>query len=255
MSVIMPGITPRLSCPQTGREIFSPVPAEWNTLRRKRRPFIKTQQKRLAVPGLTSRKKYGRCFFTPAGDRKGKIARTDTLYPPCPVPVPIKIKKSCLVPYCQAAGLPYCSPPAREYPSRLRLHKRHDTNGRWRQVTKLPRPCPQYPPFTLRYGNMLVLLKLAAHGDPGAATRRSQALRVAARAFEVILFDGAGQAGREKYLPSLILPTPAGSHRARAWAACFTAPHSRRNLNTGYEQGFTLLFSNVRKREQNPLIM
>lgn len=127
-------------------------------MRRKRRPFIKAQQKRLAVPGLTSRKKSGRCFFTPAGDRKGKTARTDTLYPPCPVPVPIKIKKSCLVPYCQAAGLPYCSPPAREYPSRLRLHKRHDTNGRWRQVTRLPRPCPQYPPFTLRYGNMLVLL-------------------------------------------------------------------------------------------------
>ena len=110
-------------------------------------------EKRLAVPGLTSRKKSGRCFFTPAGDRKGKTARTDTLYPPCPVPVPIKIKKSCLVPYCQAAGLPYCSPPAREYPSRLRLHKRHDTDSRWRQVTKLPRPCPQYPPFTLRYGN------------------------------------------------------------------------------------------------------
>lgn len=166
--------------------------------------------KRLAASGLTSRKKSGRCFFTPAGDRKGKTARTDTLYPPCPVPVPIKIKKSCLVPYCQAAGLPYCSPPAREYPSRLRLHKRHDTNGRWRQVTKLPRPCPQYPPFTLRYGNMLVLLKLAAHGGPGAATRRSQALRVAARAFEVILFDGAGQAGMGK---TASLPYPPRARR------------------------------------------
>ena len=76
---------------------------------------------------------------------------------------------------------------------------------------------------------------LAAHGGSSAATRRSQALRVAARAFEVILFDGAG------------------SHRARAWAACcFTAPHRRKNLNTGYEQGNVLLFSNVRKREQKP---
>ena len=64
-------------------------------------------------------------------------------------------------------------------------------------MTKLPRPCPQYPPFTLRYGNMLVLLILAAHGGSGAATRRSQALRVAARAFEVILFDGAGRTGRK----------------------------------------------------------
>ena len=70
-------------------------------------------------------------------------------------------------------------------------------------MTKLPRPCPQYPPFTLRYGKILVLLKLAAHGDPGAATRRSQALRVAARAFEVILFDGAGGQERENCTPPL----------------------------------------------------
>ncbi len=176
-------------------------------MRRKRRPFIRTQRKRLAASGLTSRKKSGRCFFTPAGDRKGKTARTDTLYPPCPVPVPIKFKKSCLVPYCQAAGLPYCSPPAREYPSRLRLHKRHDTDSRWRQVTKLPRPCPQYPPFTLRYGNNWFSL-LAAHGGPGAATRRSQALWVAARTFEVILFDGAGGQERENCTPPLSRPLP-----------------------------------------------
>ena len=75
-------------------------------------------------------------------------------------------------------------------------------------MTKLPRPCPQYPPFTLRYGKMLVLLKLAAHGDPGAATRRSQALRVAARAFEVILFDGAGRQKRENCIPPLSRPRP-----------------------------------------------
>ncbi len=47
------------------------------------------------------------------------------------------------------------------------VSKRHDTDGRWRQVTKLPRPCPQYPPFTLRYGNLLVLHLLAAHGGSG----------------------------------------------------------------------------------------
>ena len=204
------------------------------------------------MPGLTSRKKSGRCFFTPAGDRKGKTARTDTLYPPCPVPVPIKFKKSCLVPYCQAAGLPYCSPPAREYPSRLRLHKRHDTNGRWRQVTKLPRPCPQYPPFTLRYGNMLVLLYwrlMAVPALPRAGHRPSGLPLVPLKSS--CLTGQARQEGK-KQLPSLIRPAPAGSHRARAWAACFTAPHSRRNLNTGYEQGFTLLFSNVHKREQPP---
>ena len=32
------------------------------------------------------------------------------------------------------------------------LVRRRDTNRRWRQVTKLPRPFPQYLPFTLRYG-------------------------------------------------------------------------------------------------------
>ncbi len=37
---------------------------------------------------------------------------------------------------------------------------------------------------------MSVLLILAAHGGSGAAIRRLQAIRIAARAFEVILFDG-----------------------------------------------------------------
>ena len=80
----------------------------------------------------------------------------------------------------------------------------------------MPSVSPFHPAVREYAGSPL----LAAHGGPGAATRRSQALRVAARAFEVILFDGAGQAGRGKQLPSFILPAPAGSHRARAWAAC-----------------------------------
>lgn len=112
-------------------------------------------------------------------------------------------------------------------------------------------PCPPYPPLTLRYGNMPVLLKLAVHGGPGAATRRSQALRVAARAFDVILFDGAE--GKREMVPSP--SAAAGSHRARAWAACrLTAPHSRRNLDTGYEQEH-LLFVKVRWESETPLIL
>ena len=115
--------------------------------------------KRLAASGLTSRKKSGRCFLHTCRKYKQITARTVKVIKRLPSGIGSqKSQSSCLVPYYQAAGLPYCSPPAREYPSRLRLHKRHDTNGRWRQVTKLPRPCPQYPPFTLRYGNMLVLL-------------------------------------------------------------------------------------------------
>ncbi len=93
-------------------------------------------------------------------------------------------------------------------------------------MTKLPKPCPQYPPFTLRYGNMLVLLDLAAHGGSGAAMRRLQALRVAARAFEVILFDRNIRGGREKLLPSLSHPYPqAVIAPVPGPLAVFTAPH------------------------------
>ena len=93
-------------------------------------------------------------------------------------------------------------------------------------MTKLPKPCPQYPPFTLRYGNMLVLLDLAAHGGSGAAMRRLQALRVAARAFEVILFDGAGGQERENCTPPLSRPLPqAVIAPVPGPLAVFTAPH------------------------------
>ena len=161
--------------------------------------------------GLASRKNPAGAFCVGCRSYRKQEPPVRTKNMPCSsVRVPIIPSNLILVPYYQATGSPCFSPPAREYPSRLRLHKRHDTDSRWRQVTKLPRPCPQYPPFTLRYGKMLVLLKLAAHGDPGAATRRSQALRVAARAFEVILFDGAGQAGKGK---TASLPYPPRARR------------------------------------------
>lgn len=118
-------------------------------------------------------------------------------------------------------------------------------------MTKLPMPCPPYPPLTLRYGNMPVLLKLAVHGGPGAATRRSQTLRVAARAFDVILFDGTE--GKREMVPSP--SAAAGSHRARACAACrLTAPHSRRNLDTGYEQDIPVICQSPMGTE-TPLIL
>ena len=71
-------------------------------------------------------------------------------------------------------------------------------------MTKLPKPCPQYPPFTLRYGNMSVLLILAAHGGSGAAICRLQAIRIAARAFAVILFDGQTAGEKTASLHSVI---------------------------------------------------
>ena len=77
------------------------------------------------------------------------------------------------------------------------VSKRHDTDGRWRQVTKLPRPCPQYPPFTLRYGNM------TGPSFAGGSWRfrhyqcRSQTLRVLARTFDVILLTVQDRGGRK----------------------------------------------------------
>ena len=58
-------------------------------------------------------------------------------------PSPCSIK---VVPYSQTTGSPYTG----NMQACLR-HKRRDTIRRRRQVTKLPRPFPQYPPFSQRY--------------------------------------------------------------------------------------------------------
>ena len=104
----------------------------------------------------------------------------------CPARVPVKIRNPKAVPYYQAARPPYCSPPAREYSSRLRLHRRHDTDDRRRQVTKLPKTMPTVSPFHPAVRVYAGSPCLAAHGDTGAASAGLQALRVAARTFDVI---------------------------------------------------------------------
>ena len=47
--------------------------------------------------------------------------------------------------------------------------RRRDTNRRWRQVTKLPRPFPQYLPFTLRYGYLRCVPRLRRYQRRTAA--------------------------------------------------------------------------------------
>ena len=47
--------------------------------------------------------------------------------------------------------------------------RRRDTNRRWRQVTKLPRPFPQYPPFILRYGFLRCVPRLRRYQRRTAA--------------------------------------------------------------------------------------
>ena len=58
-----------------------------------------------------------------------------------------------------------------------------DTNRRWRQLTKLPRPFPQYPPFILRYGFFAVhpasMALPAPDSHPGVA-----------RTFDAIVLTG-----------------------------------------------------------------
>ena len=42
-------------------------------------------------------------------------------------------------------------------------------SGRWRQVTKLPRPFPQHPPFDLRYGFLRCIPRLRRYQRRTAA--------------------------------------------------------------------------------------
>ena len=143
-----------------------------------------------------------------------------------PEQVPINLFHFYICAVLSGNGIALLLTPGTGISKPLMVNKRHDTDGRWRQVTKLPRPCPQYPPFTLRYGNM------TGPSFAGGSWRfrhyhcRSQALRVPARAFDVILLTGQDR-GRSPPCPAW----PAGSRRARAWAACRSlGPAQRKKL-------------------------
>ena len=85
--------------------------------------------------------------------------------------------------------------------------KRHDTDGRWRQLTKLPRPIPQYPPFILRYGYLRCVPHLTALPAPSSHPG-------VARAFDAIVLTGRERKGS----PPFLRPWPAGS--LGDWVAC-----------------------------------
>lgn len=159
----------------------------WNTLRRKPAVLPGHSGKRLAASGLTSRKKSGRCFLHTCRKYKQITARTVKVIKRLPSGIGSqKSQSSCLVPYYQAAGLPYCSPPAREYPSPSAAYRRRDTDSRRRQVTKLPKPCPQYPPFTLENGRVR-FFPIMGYRVAGAATHWLYVHWIVARTFEIIL--------------------------------------------------------------------
>jgi len=81
---------------------------------------------------------------------------------------------------------PTALPRHKEYASLSAANRRRDTDRWRRQVTRLPKPFPQYPPLTLRYG-MMRLLRCAL----GAAST-SQQLWSSARTFDVIVLTGLG---------------------------------------------------------------
>ena len=77
------------------------------------------------------------------------------------------------------------------------LVRRRDTNRRWRQVTKLPRPFPQYPPFILRYGFF------AAH-PTSMALPEADSYPGVARTFDAIVLTGR----RTRFHPLSVRPGP-----------------------------------------------
>lgn len=101
----------------------------------------------------------------------------------------------------QGGGTAHLLTPGTGISKPLPVKKRHDTDGRRRQLTKLPRPCPQHPPFTLRYGN-LWFPHSGGSWQSGHDQCPLQTFRGIARAFDVILFYGVQESS-------------ADSHRAR----------------------------------------
>lgn len=71
-----------------------------------------------------------------------------------------------------------------------------DTNRRWRQVTKLPRPFPQYLPFTLRYGSLRCVPRLRRCHTPDSRPG-------VARTFDVIALTGRERKGITSFSPAL----------------------------------------------------
>lgn len=110
------------------------------------------------------------------------------------------------VPYSQAAGPPYCSPPAREYASPPAADRRRDTDRWRRQLTRLPKPFSQYPPLTLRYG-MMRLLRCAS-----GAARTGQWLQGPARTFDMIVLTERGCG----FTSSPAIPVPQAVHASKA---------------------------------------
>ena len=97
-------------------------------------------------------------------------------------------------------------PRHREYASPLATNQRRDTDRWRRQLTTLPKPFPQYPPLTLRYGIMRLL-----HCASGVACA-GQWLRGSARTFDVTVLTESGGCAS----PPSLHPTPQAVYASKA---------------------------------------
>lgn len=126
---------------------------------------------------------------------------------------------------------PTAHPRHREYASPLATNQRRDTDRRRRQLTRLPKPFPQYPPFTLRYGMMRLLRRASGAVCAGQWPWGS------ARTFDVIVLTERGM--RPHLLP--LHPHSAGSLCVQSHAA------AKSHLHTDYEREHVPLFAKVQR--------
>ncbi len=137
-----------------------------------------------------------------------------------------------VVPYSQAARPPCCSPPVREYVSPSEASRQRDTDRWRRQVTRLPRPFPQYPPLTLRYGTMRLLCCASGVANTGQRPWGS------ARTFDIIVLTGRG------WGPHLLPSTP----NSQAVFASKSIPQQRLTYILNVSRSLSCCFSRCRRR-------
>lgn len=117
-------------------------------------------------------------------------------------------------------------------------YKHHDAGRQVAAAAELPRPCPQHPPLTLRYGK-LYGSPPDCHGGSGAASAGVQALWVAARAFDAVRLTGNGRIQFRR------LPRRQSSRPCLGRLPLNTALPGRENLDTDFMNGAVPLFVKV----------
>ncbi len=135
------------------------------------------------------------------------------------------LHKSCAV-FSDGRTVLLLTPGTGNMQARLR-HKRRDTIRRRRQVTKLPGPIPQYPPFSQRYRFLRMHCCVLALPMPSYQGGARPSMR--------------SWTNDERYVLLSRRPSFAGCLRIGSYTA------AARCLHIGYERGFSSLFVKVQR--------